>query len=464
VKKLLSDILYKIAIIELKGSTSKDIYSIWSNSRAVQSDSVFVAIKGTQVDGHQYIDSAIEKGAVAVVCEILPEKLKKGITYIVCSNAAEAYGIMLANFYDNPSKKLKIVGVTGTNGKSSTVTMLYNLFTQMGYVCGLISTIEYKIGPYTGGEYVFMEVSSHAVEQHRIAGIEFTGAVFTNISHDHLDYHKTFEAYINAKKKFFDGLPKHAFALVNTDDKRGEIMVQNTKAHKRTFGLKSPADYKAKILENTLKGLLMNIDNEEVWFGLTGAFNAYNLLGVYATAMLLDQEKQSVLTYLSNIKSAEGRFETMQSPSGTLVIVDYAHTPDALDNVLSTITQSKREDQKVITVVGCGGNRDKTKRPVMAEVSAKYSDKLILTSDNPRDEDPMEIIEDMKQGISITQKKKVIEIVDRKQAIRTALVFAQEHDIVLVAGKGHEKYQEIAGEKHPFDDKEVIIEAFKNIQ
>ncbi|MBX9850553.1 MAG: UDP-N-acetylmuramoyl-L-alanyl-D-glutamate--2,6-diaminopimelate ligase [Cytophagaceae bacterium] len=484
---LLKDILYKVSLVTVAGSTELEINSIEFDSRAVKPGSLFVATKGTQADGHQYIDTAITKGAIAIVCEVMPAVLNSKVTYVKVSNSNHALGILASNFYNNPSQELKLVGVTGTNGKTTTVTLLHALFRSLGYNTGMLSTVENKINeeiiPSThttpdavklnellrkmvdsGCSHCFMEVSSHSVVQHRIAGLNFSGAIFSNITHDHLDYHGTFEEYIKAKKGFFDMLPSSAFALVNVDDKRGNVMLQNTKAHKYTFALKSMADFKAKIKANTFHGLELEIDNKDVWFKLIGSFNAYNLLSVYATAVLLEEEKEEVLRQLSNLSSARGRFDQILSETKITAIIDYAHTPDALKNVLDTINDLRQGNEKLITVVGCGGNRDATKRPVMADIACKNSDKVILTSDNPRNEAPEMIIQDMQKGISISDMKKVLTIIDRKEAIRTACALANPKDILLIAGKGHETYQEIKGVKHPFDDKQIVKEIFQILQ
>lgn len=485
--KLLSDILYKTRLEEVIGSTHMAISSVTFDSRKVKKDTLFVATRGTATDGHAYIDKAIEAGAVAIVCEDLPETRKENVTYIKVTDSTHALGFIACNYFDNPSTKLKLVGVTGTNGKTTTVTLLFNLFRTLGYNVGLLSTVQNKINntviPSThttpdalslnellsvmveqGCDYAFMEVSSHAVVQNRIAGVQFTGAIFTNITHDHLDYHKTFDEYIKAKKRFFDNLPEEAFAITNKDDKNGMVMLQNTKAHKYSYSIKNVADYKCKIIENHLNGLLLNINNHEVWVKLIGTFNAYNVLAVFAAAHLLKQDVINILTTLSNLNSVEGRFQYVKSETGIIGIVDYAHTPDALKNVLQTIRDIKNDGEKIITVVGCGGDRDAAKRPVMATIATEMSDKVVLTSDNPRSEDPQEILNQMMTGVARGALKNVLSIVDRAQAIKTAITMADRGDIVLVAGKGHEKYQEIKGVKHPFDDKEIISEIFKNYQ
>jgi UDP-N-acetylmuramoyl-L-alanyl-D-glutamate--2,6-diaminopimelate ligase len=483
----LSALLSSCKILELVGNTEQDITGICFDSRKVSASSMFIATVGTVADGHQFISSAIEKGASVIVCEKLPKKLDATVTYVVVDNSSRAMGLIAAAYYQHPSKKLKLVGVTGTNGKTTVATLLSNLFQELGYKVGLLSTVENKINntviPSThttpdsitinellldmiaaNCDYCFMEVSSHATVQERIAGLSFTGAIFTNISHDHLDFHQTFEEYIKAKKYFFDQLPASAFALTNSDDKRGALMLQNTKAHAKTYALQSMATFKAKIIENQFSGLFLNIDAEEVWFKMVGSFNAYNLLAVYATAMLLDQDKTRVLTILSTLSGAEGRFDYTIAPNGVIGIVDYAHTPDAIKNVLQTIANIRKGNETVIAIVGCGGDRDKTKRPIMAEVACKLSDKVILTSDNPRTEDPAAILKEMEAGVPISLKKKTITIQDRKEAIRTACHLAKSGDIILLAGKGHEKYQEINGVKFPFDDKQIFSEIMESLK
>ena len=483
----LSALLSSCKILELVGNTEQDITGICFDSRKVSASSMFIATVGTVADGHQFITSAIEKGASVIVCEKLPKKLDATVTYVVVDNSSRAMGLIAAAYYQHPSKKLKLVGVTGTNGKTTVATLLSNLFQELGYKVGLLSTVENKINntviPSThttpdsisinellldmiaaNCDYCFMEVSSHAIVQERIAGLSFTGGIFTNISHDHLDFHQTFEEYIKAKKYFFDQLPASAFALTNLDDKRGAVMLQNTKAHAKTYALQSMATFKAKIIENQFSGLFLNIDAEEVWFKMVGSFNAYNLLAVYATAMLLDQDKTRVLTILSTLSGAEGRFDYTIAPNGVIGIVDYAHTPDAIKNVLQTIANIRKGNETVIAIVGCGGDRDKTKRPIMAEVACKLSDKVILTSDNPRTEDPAAILKEMEAGVPISLKKKTITIQDRKEAIRTACHLAKSGDIILLAGKGHEKYQEINGIKFPFDDKQIFSEIMESLK
>ncbi len=482
---ILQDILYKVHLLEVVGATDIAVSSIAIDSRKVIKGTAFVAIIGVAQDGHDYITKAIELGAKVIVCENMPALLVEGVTYIKVANTQEAVAYMAHQFYDAPSTKIKLVGVTGTNGKTTIATLLFKLFSELGYTCGLVSTVQNQIGdqiiPAThttpdavslnellntmvdaGCSHVFMECSSHAVHQHRITGLQFTGALFSNITHDHLDYHKTFEAYIAAKKGFFDALPASAFAITNTDDKRGEVMLQNTKAKKLSYGLKSSADYKGKILENALTGLVMLVNDIEVHFRLIGEFNAYNLLAVYGAAVNLGIESNTALTTLSMLAGAEGRFDYIISNKQVIGIIDYAHTPDALENVLATIKKLRKGYEQVITVVGCGGDRDKTKRPIMAQTACDLSDKVILTSDNPRTEDPAAIIADMEAGLNTAAKRKYISIIDRKEAIKAAVEFAKPEDIVLVAGKGHEKYQEINGVKHPFDDKAILLAFFNN--
>ena len=482
--KYLSDIIEGLAFTELQGSADMEITAVIFDSRKVIPGCLFVAIKGTLSDGHDFIQQAVHDGAVAVICEDLPAHVAGEVDFLMVADSAVALGIVSDNFYGHPSSKLKLVGVTGTNGKTTIATLLYKLFRDLGYKCGLLSTVENKINDHVfqathttpdpvelnrlidemvqqGCDYCFMEVSSHAIAQHRIGGLKFAGGIFSNLTHDHLDYHKTFDSYLKAKKTFFDELPSNAFALTNNDDKNGNVMLQNTKAHKKTYGLKSMADYRAKILENQFEGLLLQIDNEEVWFKMVGTFNAYNLLAVYAAAMLLDQDKAKILTSLSKLTGARGRFDYIVSPNKIIGVVDYAHSPDAVQNILSTIHDIRKGNEKVITVLGCGGDRDKTKRPIMAKAACEWSDKVILTSDNPRSEDPAQIIKDMEAGVDAAFRRHVLSIADRHEAIKTACMLAKPGDIVLIAGKGHEKYQEIKGVKNHFDDMEELVEQFK---
>ena len=476
---LLRDIVEK----SLTGPTEVVINSLILDSRKVLPGGLFVALRGTQTDGHQYISIAVNLGATAILCEELPEAIYPNVTYIKVPDSAEAMGLMASAFYDYPSQKLTLIGVTGTNGKTSVATFLFQLFRALGYRCGLLSTVQNQVEdeviPSThttpdsialnqllsamlakGCSHVFMEVSSHAVAQHRITGLQFAGGIFTNITHDHLDFHKTFDNYIKAKKGFFDQLPKTAFALVNIDDRRGAVMVQNTAAKIETYSLQTLASFKGKIISDTLTGMQMEINMQEVWFRVIGRFNAYNLLSVYGAAVTLGENPEAVLTELSNLKSPPGRFEQFHSPDNIVGIVDYAHTPDALENVLQTITHLRHGNEKVITIVGCGGNRDAEKRPKMAAIACKYSNRVILTSDNPRYEDPLDILDQMRKGVPAIDYKKTSVIEDRREAIFRAYEEAGPEDIILIAGKGHENYQEIKGIKHHFDDKEVLIEAF----
>jgi UDP-N-acetylmuramoyl-L-alanyl-D-glutamate--2,6-diaminopimelate ligase len=463
---------------------AREVAGLAFDSRHVKQDFAFVAVVGTQSDGHQYIAQALQAGATVIVCEKFPDTMREEVTYVAVKRSSEALGLLAANFYGNPSHKLKLMGVTGTNGKTTVATLLFKLFSTLGYRCGLLSTVVNKIVdkeiPAThttpdpiqlnallqqqvdaGCTHCFMEVSSHAIDQDRIAGLKFTGALFTNITHDHLDYHKTFDNYIRTKKKFFDDLGSDAFALINADDKRGMVMLQNTRASKKSYGLKKLVDFKGKILSNTIEGLELEVDNKTIWFRLIGDFNAYNLLAVYGTAVLLGEQADEVLTRLSSLAGAEGRFELVKAGARITAIVDYAHTPDALKNVLETIQHFRTGTEQIITVVGCGGNRDRTKRPLMAAIACRFSDKVVITSDNPREEDPMDIIREMQTGIGPSDQKKTLVMVDREEAIKTACMMAKERDIVLVAGKGHEKYQEIKGVKHSFDDKEVLERMLK---
>jgi len=482
--KQLKDILYKVKITSVVGSTGIPVHALQLDSRRVMKGDCFVAIRGTLMDGHDYIQQAIAKGASSIVCQVIPDERSEGVTYVEVADSAEAIAILSHQFYDEPSSKIKLVGVTGTNGKTTVATLLYKLFTRLGYTCGLLSTVNNLIGSEIrpashttpdpvelnellhemlekGCTHVFMECSSHAIHQKRIAGLNFSGALFTNITHDHLDYHKTFDEYIRVKKSWFDHLPSTAFAISNADDRRGTVMLQNTIAKKYFYSLKTAADFKGKILDNSFSGLHMLINDTEVHFKMIGEFNAYNLLAVYGAAICLNENKATVLEALSGLEGAEGRFDyVLSAKQHVMGIIDYAHTPDALLNVLATINQLKTGRERVITVVGCGGNRDKTKRPEMAEVACEYSDQVILTSDNPRDEKPEAILKDMEAGVSVVARRKTISITDRREAIKTAVSLSNNEDIVLVAGKGHEKYQEIAGVKHDFDDKQVLKEMF----
>jgi UDP-N-acetylmuramoyl-L-alanyl-D-glutamate--2,6-diaminopimelate ligase len=484
--RLLKDILYKSGIVNVVGTMDSGISEICFDSRKASEGCLFVAVKGLVSDGHDYIERVIGKGAVAIVCEVMPSDVHPGITYVQVQNSASALSQIAANFFDNPSEKIKLVGITGTNGKTTTATLLFNLFRSLGYKAGLLSTVKNmvnnKVYPAThttpdplqlnellstmvgkGCTHVFMEVSSHAVVQKRTDGLTFAGAVFTNITHDHLDYHKTFDNYLKAKKEFFDGLSSSSFALTNADDKNGMVMLQNTRARRYTYALRSMADYRGRIIENDFNGLLLNLDGQEVVCRLVGSFNAYNLTAAYATAVLLGEEKMNVLSALSLLAPVEGRFDFIVSPNKITAIVDYAHTPDALQNVLATIQDVSSGHGRVITIIGCGGDRDVAKRPVMAKIACELSDRVILTSDNPRSEDPAEIISEMESGIPAGDRIKAISIVDRREAIRTAVSFAQPGDVILVAGKGHEKYQEVKGVRTPFDDKKVLLDLFKII-
>lgn len=486
--KALSTILSNSPVTRIIGNAEVQVAGLAIDSRKVEAGSLFAAIIGWQQDGHQYIDVAIAKGAVAVLCSQLPEKLSETVTYVVVSNTAEALAHAACEFYDQPSAHVKLVGVTGTNGKTTIATLQYQLFSALGYKCGLISTVQNMIGSEVlpsafttpdaislnallkqmldaGCTHVFMECSSHAIHQHRITGLHFTGALFSNITHDHLDYHKTFDEYIRVKKSFFDHLPATAFAISNADDKRGQIMLQNTVADKKLYSLKSLSAYKGKIIENNLTGLVLDINGVEVHFRMIGEFNAYNLLAVYGAAVSLGENAQEVLAVLSNLQGAEGRFDYTVSPNQKVIgIVDYAHTPDALLNVLATIKKLQQGNEQVITVVGAGGDRDKTKRPLMAAVACEYSTKAILTSDNPRTEDPAAILADMQQDLKSEYKRKCLVIADRREAIKTAVMLSNPGDIILVAGKGHEKYQEIMGVKYHFDDKEELIKQFTELE
>ena len=483
----LQDILYNVRLQSVHGTTNLEIKDVQIDSRKVTSGSLFVAIKGALSDGHTFITAAIEKGARAIVCEEVPMLLNSGVTFLQANNTNEAVAYIAHHFYGEPSTRLKLIGVTGTNGKTTVATLLYKLFTHLGYKCGLISTVENYIGKtvspstYTTPDavslnnllqqmvkaectHVFMEVSSHAIHQHRTTALSFVGGIFTNITHDHLDYHKTFDEYIKVKKQFFDGLPAAAFAISNVDDKRGTVMLQNSHARKYYYSLKTLAEFKGKILENVLTGLVMTINEKEVHFRMIGEFNAYNLLAVYGAATCLGENNDDVLTALSLMTGAEGRFDYIVSNGKVIGIVDYAHTPDALENVLSTIKKLRKGTEQVITVVGCGGDRDTTKRPLMGEVACELSDQVIFTSDNPRSEDPLEILKEMEANLNSAARRKFISIADRKEAIKTAVSFARPDDIILIAGKGHEKYQEIKGKKYPFDDKAILHEMFEMLE
>ena len=485
--KLVKDILYKVSINTIHGSTEKLVNAIVFDSREVQQNSLFVAQKGLQFDGHEFIDKAIEFGATVIICEELPKNLVQNITYAQVEDSNSALAIIASNFYDNPSSKLKLIGITGTNGKTTIATLLYNLFQKAGYKSGLLSTvkilvdtIQYNakhttpnsvlINKYLnemvelGVDYCFMEVSSHGIHQKRTEGLQFAGGVFTNLTHDHLDYHKTFKEYRDVKKSFFDSLPKSAFALVNIDDKNGEIMLQNTKAKKYAYALKTMANFKAKILENQFSGLLLTINGNEVWVKLTGSFNAYNLLAVYGVTNLLGLDSAEALIYISELESVSGRFQHFISGGGITAVIDYAHTPDALKNVLETINDIRTGNEQVITVVGCGGDRDKVKRPIMGRIASQLSTQVIFTSDNPRSENPQTIIEEIEAGVEPQNFKKTISIIDREQAIKAATKFAKRGDIILVAGKGHETYQEVKGKRSHFDDYEKITQLLRAVE
>ncbi|WP_040247569.1 UDP-N-acetylmuramoyl-L-alanyl-D-glutamate--2,6-diaminopimelate ligase [Psychroserpens mesophilus] len=484
---VLKDILYKVTINAVVGSTSVDVNTIHFDSRAVANGDVFVAVKGTTADGHNFIEKAIQQGAIAVVCEALPKHIQNGITYIEVEDTSSALAYMASNYYENPSSNLRLVGVTGTNGKTTVTTLLYQLFKKAGYKVGLLSTVkimvdntEYKathttpdsltINKYlklmneAGVEFCFMEVSSHGIHQKRSEGLQFEGGVFTNLSHDHLDYHETFAEYRDVKKSFFDHLPKQAFALVNIDDKNGLVMLQNTQAKKYTYALKTYADFKAQVLENELSGLLLKLNDSELWTRLIGTFNAYNVAAIYGAAELLGLEKVEILRLISELESVSGRFQYLISEEKITAIVDYAHTPDALKNVLETINSIRTKNEELITVVGCGGDRDATKRPKMGHIASALSNKVIFTSDNPRSEKPEAIIEDIEKGVEPQNFKKVVSITDRRQAIKTACQMANPNDIILIAGKGHETYQEIKGERFDFDDYQIVQEFLKQLQ
>ena len=477
--KVLKDILYKVSMEAVVGKTSVHIHAIQFDSRKVEFNDVFVAVRGMLSDGHEYISTAVNQGALAIVCEVLPKDIVNGITYVQVENSQKALAFMAANYFDNPSENLKLVGITGTNGKTTIATLLYNLFTKAGYKVGLLSTVTIKIAETTypathttpdslsinsylkkmneeGVEYCFMEVSSHGIAQERTTGLHFTGGIFTNLTHDHLDYHKTFAEYRDVKKAFFDQLPASAFALVNTDDKNGEVMLQNTKAKKYTYALKSYADYNAQILENQFSGLLLKVNGYDLWSKLIGNFNAYNILAIYATGELLGLETQENLRLISELNSVSGRFQYVISKQKITAIVDYAHTPDALKNVLETINSIRTKNEELITVVGCGGDRDKTKRPIMGHIASELSTRVIFTSDNPRTEDPDKILEEVEKGVEPQNFKKTMTVVNRMQAIKTACQLAKPNDIILIAGKGHETYQEINGLRSDFDDLKIV--------
>ena len=483
---VLKDILYKVPLDSVVGNTAVAVTNLHFDSRKVSLNDVFVAVKGTLSDGHEYIAKAVAQGAIAIVCEELPENIVNGVTYVTVTSSSNALAIMAANYYGNPSRNLKLVGVTGTNGKTTIASLLYQLFDKAGYKVGLLSTVKVMVGnkeykathttpdPITinayleemnevGVEYCFMEVSSHGIHQNRIEGLEFAGGIFTNLTHDHLDYHNTFAEYRDVKKRFFDGLSKNAFALTNIDDKNGLVMLQNTAAKKITYALKSHADYKAHILENQLSGLLLKVNDQEVWVRLIGSFNAYNVLAIYATAELLGLEQMEALQLVSELESVSGRFQYLISDSNITAIVDYAHTPDALKNVLETINDIRTKNEQLITVVGAGGDRDTSKRPKMGNIAAALSTKVVFTSDNPRSENPEIIIQDIEKGVEPQNFKKTLSITDRKQAIKTACQLAQAGDIILIAGKGHETYQEINGERHDFNDYEIVEQTLKTL-
>ncbi len=480
---LLKNLLYKIPLLATSGNMDTEVTSMTMDSRRVGSGCLFIALRGTVTDGHNFIDTVVSQGASAILCEELPAIMSPDVAYVRVQDTARSMGLLADRFYEHPSGKLKLVGITGTNGKTSVATLLFRLFRALGYRCGLLSTVQNQIDdrviPAThttpdsitinqlltqmlahGCTHVFMEVSSHAVVQERIAGLTFTGGIFTNITHDHLDFHGTFDNYIRAKKSFFDQLPATAFALTNVDDKRGLVMLQNTNARKETYSLQTLASFKGKILADSLFGLQMLVDDREVWFKLIGRFNGYNVLSVYGAAVLLGEDPTDVLTLLSGISPPQGRFEQIISSDKIVGIVDYAHTPDALQNVLETINELRQANEQVITVVGCGGNRDAAKRPIMAEIACRFSNRVILTSDNPRNEDPMAILEQMQAGVPPVDVKKTVTIADRQEAIRQAVSLAHPNDIILVAGKGHETYQEINGVKYTFDDRIVLRDSF----
>ena len=481
--KRLQDIIASVEVLQVVGDQQTEIVGLNYDSRRVAAGDCFFAVVGVQSDGHNYIPQAVERGACAVVCERLPESPAEGVCYVRVADTNAAMADMAAAFYDHPSRELQLVGVTGTNGKTTTATLLYDLFRMLGYRAGLISTVVYRVGEReiesthttpdsirlnamlremvdAGCDYCFMECSSHAIVQDRIRGVRFVGGIFTNLTHDHLDYHKTFAEYLRAKKLFFDHLPKEAFALTNIDDRNGRVMVQNTRAAVRTLSLRSMADFRCKVIEMLMDGMLLRLDGEEVWVKCIGRFNAYNMLTIYATALMLGQRKEEVLTAISTLQSVSGRFEYIRAADGTTAVVDYAHTPDALENVISTIEEIRQPDQKLIVLCGCGGDRDKTKRPEMATIAVKYADTSIFTSDNPRTEDPEQILRDMVEGLPLDAR--YLKIADRGEAIRTAAMLARPGDIILLAGKGHETYQVIGTEKIHFDDREEIRKHFAN--
>lgn len=485
--RTIEQLIEHITTLRVIGEVKIAVLHLSYDSRQIGEGSLFFAVKGTQVDGHQFIDDVSNKGVAAIVCEVLPENINPNITYIQVVDSTVAMGLMAAAFYDHPSAKMKLVAVTGTNGKTTVATLLFRLFRSFNHKVGLLSTVQNQINeeviPSThttpdsirinellehmadqGCEYVFMEASSHAIHQNRIKGLEFAGVVFTNITHDHLDYHHTFANYIKAKKKLFDEVNEHAFALTNKDDKNGLVMLQNTKATKYTYGVKNMADFKARIIESDFTGMQLNIDEQEAWFRLVGNFNAYNLLAVYGTAFLLGKDKLDIIRHLSGIQAVQGRFDYVRSDKGVIAVIDYAHTPDALKNVLETINEIRTQNEQLITVVGCGGNRDAAKRPVMADIATELSTQVILTSDNPRNEDPEAILDEMQKGVKPIHFKKSLRITDRKEAIKAAIMNTKKGDIILVAGKGHENYQEIKGIKHHFDDKETVCELFKLLE
>ena len=482
--KNVKQLIQKIARVKVFGNENVSVLHLTYDSRNVGEGSMFFAVKGTQVDGHNFIEEVISKGVAAIVCEVLPTNLNESVTYIKVDNSTEAMAFIAAEFYDHPSQKLKIIAVTGTNGKTTVATLLFKLFRSFGHHVGLLSTVQNQIDediiPAThttpdsikinellekmverGCEYCFMEASSHAIDQNRVKGLHFDGVIFTNLTHDHLDYHKTFDNYIKAKKKLFDEVNEDAFALTNKDDRNGMVMMQNTKATRYTYSLKTMADFKGKIIESDFNGMLLNINDDEAWYRLVGNFNAYNLLAVYGAAFLCGKSKLDIITHLSKIESVKGRFDYCRSTNGVIGIIDYAHTPDALKNILTTINEIRTGNEQLITIVGCGGNRDATKRPIMADVASELSTRAIFTSDNPRNEDPEFILDEMQKGVKPINYKKTLRVSDRKEAIKNAVSIAQKGDIILLAGKGHEDYQDIKGVKHHFDDKEILREMFE---